>query len=112
METLSYNPQKTYEYGSEWRTNVSTFGEGKEQRRKKYSASVKIFHWESPTCPVADADAIQAFFDARYGSYGAFYWVNPLDSVTYTVRFVSDSLKITYVNPRCRSVSFDLKEVK
>jgi len=111
METFTWIPQKTFEYGSEYKTNISTFGGGKEQRRKKYSSGRGIFHLSFPTCPNADAEAILSFFDARYGAYESFYWVHPLTSVTYTVRFVSDSLKIKYINPNCRSLDFDFKEV-
>jgi len=112
METFNFTPQKTYEYGTKWKTNVSTFGEGKEQRRKKYSLPIRIFHWEAPTCPTGDAANIQDFFNARFGSYEAFYWTNPIDSIIYTVRFVEDSLKIEYINFNIRKVSFDLQTVK
>lgn len=60
---------------------------------------------------VADKDTLVNFFNDRQGSYLPFYFVNHVDSNTYTVRFKEDRLNIEHINAYFFNVSLDLVEV-
>ncbi|NQU99148.1 MAG: DUF2460 domain-containing protein [Parcubacteria group bacterium] len=113
MATFTWTPQKVFTYGSNFKTLVSKFDSGKEQRRKKWTAKKRGFHLEMPTTNLTDTAAILAFFEAREGQYDPFTWTNPLTSVLYTntIRFDADSLVIHYRGPNMRQLEFDFIEI-
>lgn len=78
-------------------TLVINYGNKVEQRLALDSSVRYKFEvtWESKLTE-AEVNAIKDFYVARKGSFEAFYWVNPEDNVTYTVRFSEDLINITY----------------
>lgn len=89
---FSDNPSYTYEEDIGYRTNILAMEDGGEQRNS-YGTARRIFILYFDKVTETIKDSIVAFYDARYGRYESFDWVNPNDNVTYTVRFVPESLE-------------------
>lgn len=64
-------PKKT-----KYRTLISESESGREQRRAKWGAPLRQFALEFRNRAKADADALEAFFEARQGAYDSFYFKN------------------------------------
>lgn len=77
-------------------TQVITYGNKIEQRIKRNSVVQKTFKLKWTLLNATDKGSIYNFFLARYGSWDVFTWVNPVDSVTYTVRFKQDTFNTEY----------------
>jgi len=82
---LEWVPQNVATFGSEWRTLVSKFESGKEQRRKKRSRKKHSFILSFDR-GISDTvvDEIRVFFDSKYGQYTQFYFPNFMQSMKGT----------------------------
>lgn len=80
-----------------FQTLTINYGNKVEQRISLDSAVRYKFQitWNS-ALKSTELASISNFFIARKGAYESFSWVNPEDSVTYTVRFEEDLINITY----------------
>lgn len=80
-----------------FRTLTINYGNKIEQRISLDSAVRYKFQmtWESKL-KATELASISDFFIARKGAYESFSWVNPEDSVTYTVKFEEDLINISY----------------
>lgn len=93
MEVFSWQPSQVIEEEIRFKTLITPFESGKEQRRSK---GVPRRAWTMRFSRLkAEGDAIWAFYVARKGAYEAFLWTNPIDNVQYTVRFLEDNLSRT-----------------
>ncbi len=93
METFAWEPAQVIEEEIRFRTLITPFESGKEQRRSK---GVPRRVWTMKFSRLkAEGDQIWAFYVARKGVYEAFLWTNPIDGQQYTVRFLEDSLSRT-----------------
>ena len=97
MATFSDSPSYIYEETVGHRTSIITMEDGGEQRNS-YGTPRRIFTLNFDRVTETIKDSIVAFYDARYGRYESFSWVNPNDNVTYTVRFVPESLEIEEID--------------
>jgi len=111
MATFTWTPQFVYSYSPGYRTLISTFESGKEQRRQKWTAPRRRFHLVWNAISKSDADAIRAFFEARKGAYESFTYHNIPDNTDYTVRFVEDSLVQEFIAPAICRLECDFIEV-
>jgi len=112
METFPLVPDFVFKQKTDFNTVVSEFENGTEQRRAKWSSDLKTFECEFDNRPKSDFTTLQAFFEARQGKYEAFEFTNPLDDVTYTVRFDTDTLQVDHKTALIYSFGCKLKEVR
>ena len=106
----NWSPQFVFTYGPQFRTVVSDFESGKEQRRQKWSADRKRFHLVYVVSSTVAA-LILAEFETLKGAYSTMSWTNPADTTSYTVRFVEDSLSLQYLTTTAVRLEFDFIEV-
>ena len=92
METFSFDVNVPYEETIVYKTLVTDFESGKEKRYKRWNSPKRIFKVSLVGKSDTIMNAVWAFYKAREGRYDPFYFVNPADGVTYTVRFAEDNL--------------------
>jgi phage-related protein len=63
-------------------------------KQKKYKRRKPTVWTLTFQCLYSEMAAIAAFFNARKGSFEAFYWTDPYSETTKTVRFKNDDLDI------------------
>lgn len=85
-------PHYVYRQRAQFKTLVSQFEGKMEQRRKKWSTPRYHFTLRWENLDEADLDLLWNFYQARAGMFEAFEFVNPIDTQTYTVRFVHDEM--------------------
>lgn len=76
------------------------FEGGYVQSVAKFSRTRKQFQLTWGDIPSADKSTLETFFNNNLG--GTFNWTNILNSTTYVVRFVDDSLAFAYDTPNMR----------
>lgn len=91
MALFSVDPTYVFNEATSFKTDILVFEDGSEQRMARGSPK-RVFTLRFLDITETTRDTIHAFHQARLGSSGSFTWVNPLDSTTYTVHFLSDSL--------------------
>ena len=93
MADFAYTPDYVYNEEITFLTQVIQMEDGGEVRNS-YGSPRRMFALEYEDATESTKDSILAFFQARYGRYDTFTWTNPNDDVSYTVRFVDESLEI------------------
>lgn len=71
----------------EWKTNISTFDSGKEQRRQKWDFPKYNVELRYDVLSSADIQSLWDFYMARKGAYEAFYFYD-LESVAHNAQYV------------------------
>lgn len=91
MSDFSYTPDFVVEGKINYKTQVTQFESGTEQRRKKWANPKRqwTLHYKNRTS--TEMSNVRTFFAGKYGAYSSFTWTSPLDSTEYTVRFDDDS---------------------
>lgn len=112
MSDLTLTPDFPIEETIKYKTIVSPFENGAEQRRAKWNDPLRQFRLSYISRPIADWTTIATFYNTKKGPYTAFTWTNPNDSTEYTVRFVEDSLVITRKAYAVIDFEFSLIQVK
>lgn len=110
MATFTDNPSYIFTEIIGHRTNILTMEDGGEQRNS-YGTARRIFSLNFDRVTETVRDSILAFYDARTGRFGTFDWVNPNDNVTYTVRFVPESLEIEEIDFEMWNISLQFIEI-
>jgi phage-related protein len=88
-EIFPMEPQYSEEETVEFKTLVSEFESGREQRRAKWGTnSRRRFRINFEVLEKSDADILYNFYIARQGSYDNFYFVNKFDGFTSQTAFV------------------------
>jgi phage-related protein len=95
MSDLSAAPDYVYDEEIQFKTLVTEFENGSEQRRAKWSSPLRKFTLSYRNKLTAEMETMRTLFLAKLGKSTAFTWTNPNDSVEYTVRFVEDSFKFS-----------------
>ena len=100
MATFPASPKPTWVFteSNNFNTHIINYGNKIEQRIAINSLNQKKFKLRWRSLSAANKNTIQSFFVARLGAYESFTWVNPLDSASYTVRFMQDSMSTEYFN--------------
>ena len=101
-----------YVWGDRWRTLVTRFEDGGEQRRQKLSSKIMAFHIEFTAIGETTLNQIRTFFNQQKGMYDTFTFTNPHDSQSYTVRFANDTFQPQDHGADTFSLSVDLVEVR
>ncbi len=94
-----------------YNTRVSNFENGIEQRRAVRSRSRRKFSLDFRNRSKTQMQQVRDFFIAKMGMLTSFTWVNPNDSVTYTVRYVEDTFKFDFITAGLYNFSCEFIEV-
>lgn len=108
------SPQFVHSYEPTWNTLVTNFESGKEQRRKKWSASKTHFYLTYNALSKTNVELIRTHFNGTgYGAYASFSFTHPGETGTpsYTVRYADDGLKISCIDGTNYSVQVHLVQV-
>ncbi len=113
METYPTSPTIQFVFTQKmgFKTLISNFENGYEQRRKKWAHGKHSFSVKYDTLTLAEVDTLYDFYVARNGSHEAFYFANPVDTVTYTVRFADDEMSLDVFTLNLSRTGLNLIEV-
>lgn len=92
----SINPSYSVIESSRFNTHIINYGNKIEQRVAINSLVQKSFKLMWKVLTPSEKGIIADFFVARKGAFESFTWVNPLDVVSYTVRFKDDAANFEY----------------
>ena len=83
------------------------------QTRSRATKRKRIFNVKYPLMLLTEYQTLRTFFEETvFGEALYFTWTNPIDSVSYTVRYKDEVLKCSYYcNLWVANVSFILEEV-
>ncbi len=112
MSDFTFTPDFVVDENVQYKTIVSEFENGTEQRRRKWSTPLRKWSLKFHNKTQSELNAIKSFFTSKYGAYASFTWTNPNDGVEYVVRFVEDSFKFALKAYQMYDVEFDLTEVR
>jgi len=101
----------TLEEQKDYVTHVHTFESGKEQRRLKHANPQKKWTLSFPNIVLTQATDMESFFKLQHGSELTFTWINPIDNVQYTVRFLEDAFSIKRVTDNVYNIEVGLIEI-
>jgi len=106
MSDFTWIPSYTFQETPEFRTLVSKFENGVEQRRSARNNPIRTWKLEFKNVSKSVYELILDFFIAKKGQFSSFTWTNPNDNVEYTVRFGED--KINFERNAFNVYSFSL----
>ena len=112
MADLNLKPDFMYEQKPSWKTLVSSFENGAEQRRSKWSQSLVEYKLQFTNRPQAELDALLSLFNTKKGAFSSFTWAHPASSEDVVVRFKEDSLSYVAVAFGVYNFEFELVQVK
>lgn len=112
MSDFNYNPDFVVDETVQYKTLISEFENGVEQRRRKWANPLRKWTLRFQQRTKTEMENIRDFFMGKYGALTSFTWTNPNDSVEYTVRFVEDSFKFSLKAYQIYDFEFDFIEVK
>ena len=112
MSDLSLTPDFVYDEGISFKTLISPFENGYEQRRAKWANPIRKFGLVYKNRPWSQITTLRDLFITKEGSATSFTFTNINDSVEYTVRFADDSFKPRYVSYGLYDLDISLLEVK
>ncbi len=95
-----------------YKTLVSTFENGAEQRRRKWHSPVHSFKLQFRNRTRDEMESIKAFFVSKEGMFSVFSWENPIDAQEYVVRFKEDSLLVELIAYNIYDIRVEFVEVK
>jgi phage-related protein len=110
-DDLSLAPDFTLPLTTEYKTLVSEFENGAEQRRQKRTNAIRKWKLVYRNKSGTDKGTLQTLFDAKKGRATSWLWTNPLDSTQYTVRFDSDQLEVVLKAYDIYDIAFDIVQV-
>ena len=112
MADYTFTPDFVLEEEIEYKTLITEFESGVEQRRKKWGSPRRSWRLQYKNRTKAEMEDVKNFFISKSGAYGSFTWENPNDSTEYTVRFVEDSFRFTLKAYQIYDFEVRLIEVK
>lgn len=112
MSDFNWLPDFVFEETLEYKTLVSEFENGSEQRRRKWSQPHKKWQLRFTNKTKQEMELIRDFFKSKYGEFLPFVWANPNDGISYTVRFNSDSFKFSLKSFEVYDFEFEFMEVR
>jgi phage-related protein len=112
MSDFTYLPDFLIDEAVEYKTLVSEFENGAEQRRRKWQNPLSKWTLRFNNRTSAEMATVRDFFKNKFGAFMSFTWTNPNDSVEYTVRFVEDSFQFSRKAYGVYDFEFEFIEVK
>jgi len=110
MADFSLEPDFSVIKRSNYATIVSEYENGIEQRRPRRTNNIREWTLQFRNRPASEVATVQTLFDTNKGAYSFFTWLNPVDAVTYNVRFKDDVFE--YRNHAYGFYDFDLTLVE
>jgi uncharacterized protein (TIGR02217 family) len=113
MASFPTTPKAVYSFTKEveFKTLISQFENGVEQRRNKWSQGKRqftvLFDLLSPT----NMGYLYDFYVARKGSYESFVYIDPITSSSVDCRFVDDKLSFEEFSHDLRRTGLKLIQV-
>ena len=109
---LNQKPSFTFTETTTYKTLKSPFEDGYQLTRPLWTKPKKEWHIVYKYLSDSDYQTLRDFFEnSALGGAVSFNWTNPVDNMSYEVRFKEDSLKAEYVTVGYWDVEFDLEEV-
>ena len=105
-------PDYTFTETPQWKTIVSKFENGSEQRRRKWFSSLTKYKLSYKSISSTTKSTIENLFNNKYGAATSLTWTHPVSGATKVVRFVEDSLNMVYTSYGLYDIEFELQEVK
>lgn len=112
MADFTWDPDNRIGEDIKFKTLVSSFENGVEQRRNKWANPLRTFRLSFRSRDGVTYAAVRDFFITKKGSYSSFTWTNPADSVTYNVRFTDDGLNLIRVKYDVYDFDITFQEVR
>jgi phage-related protein len=112
MSDLALNPDYVYDEEIQYKTLISQFENGYEQRRGKWANPLRKFTLVYNNRTTTEIGTLKTLFTTKLGALTSFTWTNPNDSVEYTVRFDADSFKFSNKAYGVYDLQFSLTQVK
>lgn len=112
MSDFTYLPDFLIDEAVEYKTLVSEFENGAEQRRRKWANPLSKWTLRFNNRTLSEMEEVRDFFKNKFGALMSFTWTNPNDSAEYTVRFAEDSFKFSRKAYGVYDFEFDFVEVK
>ncbi len=112
MSDLSSAPDYVYDEEIQFKTLISQFENGYEQRRAKWANPLRKFTLVYNNRTSSELSTLRTLFTTKLGAATSFTWTNPNDSTEYTVRFDADSFKYSNKAYGVYDVSFSVIQVK
>ena len=84
-----------YDEEIKFKTLVTEFENGAEQRRSKWGAPLRKFTLSYTNRLAFELAQVRDLFLLKLGAASEFTWTNPNDNVEYSVRFQEDSFKFS-----------------
>jgi hypothetical protein len=96
MDTYPTSPVPTYSYTKQigYKTLVSAFENGVEQRRNKWGQGKLTFTLTYAYLSTSDVTTLYNFYVSEKGSFTTFLFNDLSSTSAYTVRFVDDNLSL------------------
>lgn len=104
-------PDYVFDETPQYKTLISQFENGAEQRRAKRSAAITEYRLIYKNRSQADLDTITTLFNAKKGTLTSFTWTHPISAATKTVRFKEDSLTYSNKSYLLYDIEFVLTEI-
>ncbi len=80
QEEFTWKVSDVYTEDIQYKTLVSQFESGKEQRRQKWALPIRIFHLRLEARTPSEMEDIWYFYKQRKGIYDSFWWENENES--------------------------------
>lgn len=93
-------------------TLISSYENGIEQRRSRFSAPLREFTLSFKNRGVSEFCCLRNFFNTEQGALCMFTFQNPNDGCCYNVRFKEDKLTLQMISYQVYSMEATLVEVK
>lgn len=109
---LTLNPDFVFTEKPSFLTNLTKFENGVEQRRAKWSATLRQWKLEYRNRTTTDRDTIRTLFNSKKGRFGSLTWTHPETGSTHTVRFLEDDIEFENRNFNLFDFNFTLQEIR
>ena len=109
---FTLQPDFGFEEQPQYKTVISQYENGAEQRRAKWATPIREFSLCYKNRPASDYCCIRDFYACKLGSLCSFVWQNPNDNCCYTVRFKEDTIRWALNAYQTWDLSFSLVQVK
>lgn len=110
MTSYPFTPSRITNVQTEYKTNITQFENGVEQRSPAWVKPKKTFAISQKYLNPTSLATLEEFFDSCRGSYSPFTFDNYLDGKTYTVRFKDDIFNVERINSFFCDVNFEVIE--
>ena len=104
-------PDFVFVQSFEFDTLVTNINIGPERRRARRTLSVGIFKLNFSNISKALSTSIYSFYIDSRGPFRPFQWTNPVDGITYTVRFLENSLKREEIGEDLMNMEVTLRQL-